>query len=235
MKFITLTFGFQNRKAFEQFKVDVGVSKQTGAFYFPVDQIPACIRDTAAKELEECFDYPKTVAGVEKYYVSEFSLISIYIERAISAFEEVLKDEGSERVIVYTFKLQGDLTPDLGGLDKGSLRYSDIDHYERRDAIGVLLDWDILKKNKVMGRTEYFYENGSSTDIKGRREMPWSEEREAWFRSMQAGLVAMLIKIHNFMQIDVQSLQVAIDTGKLPMMLTGATEKPLPKKKVKRG
>lgn len=241
MKLKSVTFGFYNSKGFEQFKVDIGVAKDDGTFYFLESQIPQCIREIAGKTLSEAFGYGFHSSQGIKFSVPTYDEISRGMEKAISDFETALKLEGSEKVILYMFRLQGDLTPDKPSGSE-SIRYNDLKGAD--GDLGLMLDWEVVSKNRVGGRVEYFtiyedsrpeyegqYRIGNSRDRDGRHEMVWSEQREIWFKELEKGLIGMMTRIHNFIQIDPEHLQIAIDTGKLPLMLTGAGEKPLPKKK----
>lgn len=218
MKFKTLTFGCQSRKEFLTFKLDVGVSKSDGRFYAKHDQIPDDIWKTSKHELEK----NSTEVTMNKIYSETLSDLKYSVENMIRHHEEVIKKEGSEKVIAYKFRMQADLTPDLDGRDKDSIRYNDF--LGEGSALILGLEWHVLNKNTVGGETEYFMWTGSRFNMHSFKEIPWTEAREKWFEGLEESLLVMMRKAHDFMQIDAEHLTLAIDTGKLVPLITGGTD-----------
>lgn len=183
------------------FEVQVSVS-QDGMFYCSSAEIPARIRELQAPPLDDStILQSNTLAGLRGS-----------VEELISHFEQILMDQGKEKVILYRILLQGDLTPDLGGSEEGSRRHRDLD---RECELGLGLDWCVVWKHRILSRVEYKPLRGSRRiEEYKRKEMVWSPEREAWFQGLEESIRSLLLRVDGFFsERDPLQLAEFIDSG----------------------
>ena len=215
MKFIKQSYSYQSIEEHVVFSVEIGVSKENGHFYFPISAIPQEVRDAVWTAVRDNFDSHSK----DKLWVTEFSHVSRGINAVLKKFEEIVRDEGSEKVIVYQFHLNGDLTPDLSGNDKGSIRYHDLRVDFRDDRLGLVLEWAVWTKNRINGEIQYFERGSLERNLSGKKEIPHTPEREAWFEGLEESLRKLMLSVHAFMQLDSKKLEAFIDSGQKPGLL----------------
>jgi len=226
-KFQTIPFSFRGRHKFEKFKLEINISS-SGEFYFWASLIPEEVRKSSSQLLEQGFR-SKHDRGTLKYITETYGEIASVMRNVLRHHEQVLEQEGSVKVILYRFNLHGDLTPDLGMSDEGSVRY---DELEGRGAdLGLQLRWGVYNKNTINGETAYFTLDGMEVGYMERKmlEIAFTSEREQWFQGLEDSLRKMLTGIHHFMKVEPKAIEQHIDTGKPIPFLLGSDSNKKPK------
>lgn len=207
-KLETKVFHYQDKHKSKDLKLDIFIAADN-TFYFQRKQIPKVLLDFFPHDLSVLHEqvYDDTYKGLCR-------LVTEFLQR----YEDAKLDETKEKVIIYEMKLNGDLTPDLGGDDKKSLRFTDIDN---KDHLGLLLEWQLGWRCKKGGKITYhryqYSENDEGPDrtgipteevgyeihgVGGRHSstmfMEWTPEREAWFERTEGSLRQLLIGIEAF-------------------------------------
>jgi hypothetical protein len=138
---------------------------------------------------------------------------------------ELLEKEIVTKVIGYTVALSGSFEYRV----KGRKRWFSGEH-RRASELGIAFSWRLLAHSKIGTREQYRDENGRETwveDRNGEKTMAWTQEREHFFRAMEAQLQAMVLKLDRFFHKSSRKMLLeAIDLGTRPALPAPTPETP---------
>ena len=205
----TIKYEYRNRKGIVEMPVDVMLSADM-TFYYSKKSITQEILNFFPR----VYDY-----GKDQIYFSTFRELKDSIKTLLNQFEKSQIEVVKEKIIVYKMQLNGNLTPHLYSDQRGARQFTDLE----RDAdslLGLALEWDLGWKCKsgktvtyhlhdvndsgpdadgqeVVGREFEYHKNPENKD-RGRHFMPWTPEREQWFKNLEETLRQMVSNVDKF-------------------------------------
>ena len=220
-KITVRNFSYKNRKRTVEMPVEIYLSAEF-RFYFQREQIHKEFLDFFPEELG---DYHN------RFYFDTHKELIRFMEDLIEKFEAAVADNTKEKIILYRMKLNGDLTPDLSGSDKKSKRFTDLDLGSN---FGLGLEWYLAWKCKRAGKTTYhdyrLRDEGPDADGSeevgrevsgwgigkkdGEQVMPWTQQREDWFKALEESLRRMILNVDEFFNQKSELLIDVIDQNK---------------------
>lgn len=209
----TIKFKYRNRKGIVEMPVEVMLSADFD-FYYAKRDITQELKDF----FPDVYDY-----GKDQIYFDTFNELKETIRAMLAKFEKTQIEVVKEKVILYKMKINGNLTPHLYEDQRGSRQFSELGE-NADNLMGFALEWELGWKCKsgktvtwhyhevndsgpdadgaeVVGRECNYGDAPSSKgtqDKGGRLAMPWTQEREDWFKNLQGTLRKMLINIDEF-------------------------------------
>jgi hypothetical protein len=210
VKFKQVGFYYQNKSGDNRMYLNVYIN-QAGVFYVRQQEIPHIIREKLATEFE--FKSNELMA-------ESFDSLNNQIKNLISRYEEIIQTETSTKVIVYDILIQG---------NTGRKQHHDLATHDGVD-IGFGIKWFVGYRFKRAGKVRYTYENGTETRVYDMKVIDYSEQREAWFKNLDASLTELIIKVHKFLNVpSAKKFAEYIDSG-VPMLAAPINNNELAKK-----
>lgn len=230
----TINFKYRNRKGIVEMPVEIFIGADMD-FYYNKKQITQEIKDF----FPDSYSY-----GKDQVYFDTFRELKESIVEMLRKFEKAQIEVVKEKIILYKMKINGDLTPHLFEDQRGSRRFMDLG--ENADSVmGFALEWELGWKCKSGKTVTYHYHevNDSGPDAdgaevvgrecsygdkpegkkgEGRSYMPWTPEREAWFKNLNESLRGMLRNIDQFFnRTKPNQLIEIIDQNQVPQLSAG--------------
>lgn len=208
MKLPKVKFSFSTKDGLREFELDVRVSTEF-KFYFAVSQLPEELRSLSI------------APNGPRVYKSSYFEIEQEIDALITDYELSIVDEHKEKVILYSIGYT-----DRHSGQKISFTWRTAQKLELRSGKSTKVEYFTERKSSGYGHHSQALDPINTYEIFDDKfeEMPWSREREEWFRSMEAAVEALAQRLKKGFGTRPELLMRRIDQGAQVLLMAPEAE-----------